>query len=100
MTICNAKKEVDEKRKTERNVYSAAVVVTIQGHTEMEYIRDISAWGMFVRTEKPVAIGENITMTIPHPDGNQTIKIIGEVVRSNSDGIGVKFKMGIDGTFI
>ena len=35
-------------------------------------------------------------MTIPLTDEQKSIKIIGEVVRKSTDGMGVKFKMGID----
>lgn len=98
MTERNANKKFREKRKVPRKLYPSAVAFAVQGQTKMEYIRDISAWGMFIRTQKTVAIGENITMTIPHPDGSQTIKVIGKVVRSSPEGIGVKFKMGIDET--
>jgi len=39
-------------------------------------------------------------MTIPQPDSENSIKIIGEVVRTSPKGIGVKFKMGIDDSAI
>ncbi len=90
-----------ERRKSSRESCSTAVAYATQNFSSIEYIQDISAWGVFIRTKKPVPIGEDITMTIPPQSGsNSSIKIIGEVVRTTAKGIGIKFKMGIDDSVI
>lgn len=95
------KRPVKERRKSRREPCSTAVAYATNNLSSIEYIQDISAWGVFIRTNKPVPIGEDITMTIPPQSGsNSSIKIIGEVVRSNAKGIGVKFKIGIDDSVI
>ena len=92
---------VEERRKSRRTSCSTAVAYATQNLSSIEYIQDISAWGVFIRTKTPVPIGEDITMTIPPQSGsNSSIKIIGEVVRANAKGIGIKFKMGIDDSVI
>ena len=92
---------IKERRKSRRKPCSTAVAYATNNLSSIEYIQDISAWGVFIRTNKPLPIGEDITMTIPPQSGsNSSIKIIGEVVRSTPKGIGVKFKMGIDDSVI
>lgn len=92
---------VKERRESRRASCSTAVAYATQNFSSIEYIQDISAWGVFIRTKTPVSIGEDITMTIPPQSGsNSSIKIIGEVVRTTSTGIGIKFKMGIDDSVI
>ena len=90
-----------ERRRAKREICSTAVAYATQNLSSIEYIQDISAWGVFIRTKTPVPVGEDITMTIPPQTGsNSSIKIIGEVVRATTKGIGVKFKMGIDDSVI
>jgi len=90
-----------ERRMVKRKPCSTAVAYATQNLTNIEYIQDISAWGVFIRTKNLVPVGEDITMTIPPQTGSDSsIKIIGEVVRKTAKGIGVKFKMGIDDSVI
>ena len=89
-----------ERRKAPRRPCTTAVAYAIKGFSNIEYIEDISAWGVFIRTREKIPVGEDITMTIPQPDGDMAIKIIGEVVRTSPRGIGVKFKVGIDDSVI
>jgi hypothetical protein len=92
---------VKERRKAKRKSCSTAVAYATQHLSSIEYIQDISAWGVFIRTNDPVPVGEDVTLTSPPPSGgNSSIKIIGEVVRASTKGIGIKFKMGIDDSVI
>lgn len=94
-------RSMKERRLAPRIPCSTAVAYATQTLSNIEYIQDISAWGVFIRTKEPVSVGEDITMTIPPQTGsNSSIKIIGEVVRTTPKGIGVKFKMGIDESVI
>lgn len=95
------KNGLKERRMAKRETCSTAVAYATQNLSSIEYIQDISAWGVFIRTKTPVAVGEDITLTIPPQTGsNSSIKIIGEVVRATTNGIGIKFKMGIDESVI
>lgn len=89
-----------ERRKADRKPCFTAIAYATKGFSSIEYIKDISAWGVFIRTPKQIPVGEDITMTIPKPGSNTSIKIIGEVVRNSPNGIGVKFKIGIDESVI
>ena len=100
MTNLKKKELTQEKRKALRRPFTTAVAYATRGFSSIEYIEDISAWGVFIRTPEKIPVGEDITMTIPQPDNESSIKIIGEVVRTSPKGIGVKFKMGIDDSAI
>lgn len=90
-----------ERRLAKREPCSTAIAYATQNLSNIEYIQDISAWGVFIRTKTPVPVGEDITMTIPPQTGsNSSIMIIGQVVRATTNGIGIKFKMGIDESVI
>ncbi|KPA17208.1 type IV pilus assembly PilZ [Candidatus Magnetomorum sp. HK-1] len=59
---------------------------------DSNFMKDISEGGMFVKTDQKVAKGEDIILTFSFPGKLYIIKAVGEVVRVESDGIGVKFQ--------
>ena len=57
-------------------------------------VNDMSASGLFLETNRRLAIGQEIAMTIPLPDSHGiVIKVTGEVVRKTYNGVGVAFKI-------
>jgi hypothetical protein len=56
------------------------------------HIRDISRCGMFIETKRAFKAGENIILTFQTPASRKLFKLVGEVVRFQENGIGVKFK--------
>ena len=56
-----------------------------------EVIHDISINGAFIKTEQTLAIGQTISLSFSVPDFEKSFEMRGEVVRCNSEGIGVKF---------
>ena len=54
-------------------------------------IRDISAGGLYIETTLLSELGQKLTMTFSHPDSGDPIKVLGKVIRVDSEGIGVKF---------
>ena len=81
----------DDKRREER--------VTINKEFEsfdafiQEYVTNISRTGVFIRSSNPLPIGTrvNLHFTIIMDD-IETIEGVGEVVRSEKDGMGVVFR--------
>ena len=61
-----------ERRLAKREPCSTAVAYATQNLSNIEYIQDISAWGVFIRTKTPVPVGEDITMTIPPQTGSNS----------------------------
>lgn len=64
-----------------------------ENHSRVSHhIRDISRCGMFIETEDRFCVGEKIFMTFQMPASKSLFKLVGEVVRFQKNGIGVKFK--------
>ena len=58
-----------------------------------EYIQDLSSGGAFIQTNKKLAIGQEIAMTISLPNSRKALKATGEIVRVSPKGVGVEFKI-------
>jgi len=91
-------KELEErlfegKRKHERKPFLMAVDYSTQDHVYKDFIQNISAGGVFIQTNMPFSVGQEVSLTFPLPNYKKHIKIIGEVVRTTPQGVGVKFKM-------
>ncbi|HUT53371.1 MAG TPA: TIGR02266 family protein [bacterium] len=65
-----------------------------------DYSEDISHGGIFIQTQKPRNIGDNLTITLVHPDTGQELELKGVVVRvtkqeahvpGSAPGMGIKF---------
>ena len=54
-------------------------------------IKDIGRCGMFIQTERTFDVGEKIIMRFQMPISRKIFKIVGEIVRYEATGIGVKF---------
>ncbi len=61
-----------------------------------DFIKDISAGGLFIETETSLFINQELVITFFLPDTRAPVKIKGKVVRTDSKGIGVKFDEAID----
>jgi len=91
-------KELEErlfegKRKHERKPFLMAVDYSTQDHVYKDFIQNISAGGVFIQTNMPFSVGQEVSLTFPLPNYQKHIKIIGEVIRTTPQGVGVKFKM-------
>ena len=91
-------KELEErlfegKRKHERKPFLMAVDYSTQDHVYKDFIQNVSAGGVFIQTNMPFSVGQEVSLTFPLPNYQKHIKIIGEVVRTAPQGVGVKFKM-------
>jgi Tfp pilus assembly protein PilZ len=56
-----------------------------------DFVRNISAGGLYIETNLVADLGQKLTMTFSHPDSDDPIKILGKIVRVDTGGIGVKF---------
>ena len=89
-----------ERRQAERHVCRHKVGYAIQDASYIDYIEDINAWGVFIQSEQQVPVGESILMTIPLFSNETSIKVLGQVVWSGPEGMGVRFDMGIGVTAV
>jgi Tfp pilus assembly protein PilZ len=62
-----------------------------QRRTFEDFVRNISAAGLFIETNLLSELGQKLTMTFSHPDSGDPIKVLGKVIRVDSGGVGVKF---------
>ena len=81
------------KRKHVRKPFLMAVDYSTQDHVYKDFIQDISTGGVFIQTHMPFTVGQEVSLTFPLPNYQKHIKVTGEVVRSTTQGVGVKFKM-------
>lgn len=57
-------------------------------------VNNLSASGLFLKTNRGLTIGQEIAMTIELTDSPaMAIKVTGEVVRKTIDGVGVAFRI-------
>jgi len=86
-------KPFEGRRKKVRKPFLMAVDYSTQDHVYKDFIQDISTGGVFIQTHMPFTIGQEVSLTFPLPNYQKHIKIVGEIVRSTAQGVGVKFKM-------
>ena len=84
-----------ERRQADRHACRHEVGYAIQDASYIDYIEDINAWGVFIQSEQQVPVGKSILMTIPLLSNETSIKVVGQVVWSGPEGMGVRFDMGI-----
>lgn len=81
------------RRKHVRKPFLMAVDYSTQDHVYKDFIQDISSGGVFIQTHMPFTVGQEVSLTFPLPSFQKHVKVVGEVVRSTPQGVGVKFKM-------
>ncbi len=78
-------------RKYTRKPVSIEVAYTVQDQLYKNFVKNISAGGVFIDTPAAFAAGEKITLTFSPPDQEEPIKIDGQIVWNSPGGLGVKF---------
>ncbi len=81
-----------KKRKHERKPFLTTLDYSTESRSYRDFIKDISIEGVFIETSIPFSVGEVVSMTFLLPEHEKKIKIQGEIVRIDEQGIGVKFK--------
>jgi Tfp pilus assembly protein PilZ len=94
------KTEFKNRRSHARQRCSLRVGYATMDLSFIEFITDINCWGVFIQSDKKVPVGESVSMTIPLHGDEQSIKIIGEVMWSGPQGMGVKFNMGVNSSVL
>ena len=92
MTVPQTNPRFLEKRKSWRKLYISEVEYAIDRCAFKDFIRDISAYGVFIITDESFEIGQELFLAIPLPNNKKNIEIKGVITRISPQGIGVKFK--------
>jgi len=74
-----------------RRKYDQTITFQTQNRQYRAYCKNISNGGIFIQTSEIFQLGQLVTLDIPFSDGKESIKVPAEIVRVNSDGIGLKF---------
>lgn len=83
---------VDEKRSQIRKSCHIPIYYATYDRVYSNYIKNISRNGLFIETQKPLFVGEEILMTFRLKGFDKPIKIKGEIAHATRAGIGVEFK--------
>ena len=62
-----------------------------------DFIQNISDSGLYIETQMPLFPDQELSLTFSPPGAEDSVKIIGEIVRVDSRGIGVQFDELISG---
>ncbi len=85
------KHPIKSRRRHQRKDCTIAVECDTPDCTYMQYIRDISISGVFIETTESFSIGQEISLYFDFPDSEDAVKVVGQVIRRASKGIGVEF---------
>lgn len=81
-----------EQRKHPRKGCFMAVDYADRDRVFKDFIKNISAGGVFIETNTPFSIGKGISLTFSSSNYERPIKITGKIVWTGTLGIGVQFK--------
>lgn len=83
---------LQEKRVHIRKAVKIPVYYSTYDRVYSNYIKNISQNGLFIETQRPLFVGEDIIMTFRLKGFDKPVKIKGEVAHATRAGIGVEFK--------
>jgi hypothetical protein len=79
-----------ECRRGVRIPYHSAVEFNTPTGPSIGTIRDISIGGLFVDTKTPLSVGRKFEMNFQFRSGKHTMKLLAQVVRKTSEGLGIR----------
>lgn len=79
------------EREDFRRKYDQTITFSTQNRQYRAYCKNISSGGIFIQTSEIFQLGQLVILEIPFSDGKEAIKVPAEIVRVNTDGIGLKF---------
>ena len=82
----------ENKRISVRKACNIPISYATQNRIYSDNIADISKSGLFIKTKKPLDVGEEIVLSFNMHGYDRPFKIKGNIVRSNQQGLGVEFK--------
>ncbi|MBW2584198.1 MAG: PilZ domain-containing protein [Deltaproteobacteria bacterium] len=82
---------VKEKRSGIRKFCNIPVNFTAYDRIYSNHIKDISPNGLFIATQRPLLVGDEIIMTFRLEGFDKVLKLRGEVAHATRIGVGVEF---------
>ena len=87
--VCRRK---DFRRLFEQHHPPIAACITMGGSFR-DRVQDLSSKGVFLATGRNLSVGQEIAMTITFPGSQIVIRATGDVIRADTQGVGVEFKV-------
>jgi Tfp pilus assembly protein PilZ len=81
-----------EKRINNRKACNIPVNYATDYRVYSNHIKNISQSGLFIETQRPLIVGDEIIMTFRLDGFNKPLKIKGEIAHATRKGVGVEFK--------
>ena len=78
-------------REDRRRSFTSNVAFTVQGVDYTGTSSDISAGGMFIKTDASFPVGQTMSLTIQYTNRKRQARVPAEIVNVREDGIGVRF---------
>jgi len=78
-------------RKYPRKEVSIPSAYVIEDHVFTDFIKNISAGGVYITTKKPQSVGDEISLNFLLSGHNRPVRVFGKIVRSSHNGFAVKF---------
>ncbi len=88
---------ISEQRQNPRRTSYIIVEYTVMEGTFRDIIKNISAGGMLIETNREIAVAQVISTKFPLFDFDNIIEVYGRVARKDHDGYVVKFNEPIEG---
>jgi PilZ domain len=82
----------DSRRFFEQHQSPIATCITVGGSFR-DRVKDLSSKGVFLATDRSLSVGEEIAMTITFPGSQTLIRATGDIIRADTLGVGVEFKV-------
>jgi Tfp pilus assembly protein PilZ len=83
---------VKERRAFIRKTCSIPVSYATYDRVYSNIIKNISQKGVFIETQRPLFVGEELILSFSMPGFGKPLKVKGEIVQVSRSGIGVEFK--------
>ena len=85
-----------DRRADPRTPCSIPVSYTLEGRALNDFIQNISVDGLFIETQTTFSAGQEITLVFTPPGQQKPIRISGEIVRKESNGIGIRLEQSVE----
>ncbi len=82
----------DSRRFFEQHQPPIANCLTLGGSFR-DRVQNLSSKGVFLATSRNLSVGEEIAMTITFPGSQTMIRATGDIIRADTLGVGVEFKV-------
>jgi Tfp pilus assembly protein PilZ len=83
---------VNEKRSGIRKPCRIPINFAAYDRVYSNHIKNISSSGLFIETQRPLLVGDEILMTFRMEGIDKPIKVRGEITHATRSGVGVEFK--------